>query len=108
MSTETGIMRDILVAVNQIPDALFWRVNVGLATAPDGRKTRYGLPGQADIAGVIRGHHVEIEVKTPTGRQSRQQIRCLFVDHVRHAAVGDARPARQAPGQSPPYGRQAR
>jgi hypothetical protein len=73
--TETALMRAILVALNQVPDALFWRVNVGLATAPDGRKTRYGLPGQADIAGVLRGRHVEIEVKTPTGSQSRQQIR---------------------------------
>jgi hypothetical protein len=74
--TETELMRDILVAANQLPDALFWRVNVGLSRSPDGRRvTRYGLPGQADIAGVVRGHHVEIEVKTPTGRQSRQQIR---------------------------------
>jgi hypothetical protein len=73
--TETQILRDILVAVNQIPNALFWRVNVGVAQTPDGRMNRYGLPGQADIAGVIRGRHVEIEVKTHSGRQSRQQIR---------------------------------
>lgn len=74
--TETALMRDILVALNQRADALFWRVNVGLGTDLDGRRvTRYGLPGQADIAGVVRGRHVEIEVKTPTGRQSRQQVR---------------------------------
>jgi hypothetical protein len=71
--TETELMRNILVAVNQIPNGLFWRVNVGLAITKDGRTMRYGLPGQADIAGVIRGQHVEIEVKTPGGRQSRQQ-----------------------------------
>jgi hypothetical protein len=74
--TETAIMREILIAVNQLPDALFWRVSVGIGRSPDGRRvTRYGLPGQADICGVVRGRHVEIEVKTPTGRQSRQQIR---------------------------------
>jgi hypothetical protein len=73
--TETQIMRDILVAVNQLPDALFWRVNVGVARTPDGRMNRYGIPGQADLAGVVRGRHVEIEVKTASGRQSRQQIR---------------------------------
>lgn len=73
--TETALMRDILIAANQIPDALFWRVNVGIGWSPDGRVTRYGLPGQADIAGVLRGRHVEIEVKTPKGRQSQQQER---------------------------------
>ena len=72
---ETELMRHILVALNQLPDALFWRVNVGVGAGPDGRMTRYGLPGQADIAGVLRGQHVEIEVKTPAGRQSQQQIR---------------------------------
>lgn len=73
--TETELMRNILVAVNQIPDALFWRVNVGLGAGPDGRMTRYGLPGQADIAGVVRGRHVELEIKSATGRQSQQQVR---------------------------------
>lgn len=72
---EAELMRHILVALNQLPDALFWRVNVGLASSPDGRVTRYGLPGQADIAGIVRGKHVELEVKTPTGRQSQQQVR---------------------------------
>jgi hypothetical protein len=73
--TETALMRDILVAVNRLPQGLFWRVNVGLGASPDGRMTRYGLAGQADIAGILNGQHVEIEVKTPTGRQSRQQVR---------------------------------
>ena|SRR5690349_1756793 len=74
-TTETALMRDILVAVNRLPDGLFWRVNVGIAATPDGRKMRYGLRGQADIAGVLNGRHVEIEVKTATGRQSVQQRR---------------------------------
>jgi hypothetical protein len=73
--TETALMREILVALSQIPGGVFWRVNVGLGQSPDGRKIRYGLPGQADIAGCFRGRHVEIEIKTATGRQSRQQAR---------------------------------
>ena len=74
MTTETALMRDILVAVNQIPDGLFWRVNVGLGTSPDGHRTRYGLPGQADIAGVLRGRHVESEVKAPRDRAGRWDL----------------------------------
>lgn len=75
MTNETTIMRDILIALSQIPGALFWRVNVGVAKTPDGRTMRYGLPGQADISGIVRGRHVEVEIKTPTGRQSMQQRR---------------------------------
>ena len=37
MTNETTIMRDILIALSQIPGALFWRVNVGVAKTPDGR-----------------------------------------------------------------------
>jgi hypothetical protein len=35
---------------------------------------RFGVPGQADISGLLSsGRRVEIEVKSATGRQSPQQ-----------------------------------
>lgn len=73
--SETDLMRQILVAVSALPGALFWRVNVGVAKTFDGRTITYGLPGQADLAGIYRGRHVEIEVKTAKGRLSANQIR---------------------------------
>jgi hypothetical protein len=73
--TETALMRDILCSVSALPGALFWRVNVGVSKTVDGRTIRYGLPGQADIAGCYRGRHIEIEVKTPKGRLSLHQER---------------------------------
>ncbi len=74
--SETDLMRQILVAVSAIPGAVFWRVNVGVFRSLSGRETvRCGIPGQADIAGVYRGRHLEIEVKTDDGRLSQAQRR---------------------------------
>lgn len=75
--SETDLMREILAALSAAhhPDGVFWRVNVGRAVNQSGAVVRFGLPGQADIAGVLRGRHIEVEVKTPTGRQSDAQRR---------------------------------
>lgn len=73
--SETDVMRSILVAVSGLPGGLFWRQNVGVGVAPGKRVIRFGLPGMADIGGIYRGRHVEIEVKAERGRQSRQQQR---------------------------------
>lgn len=54
------------------PRAVFWRQNTGAARTGD-RVVRFGIPGQADITGVIAGRRIEIECKSPTGRQSPEQ-----------------------------------
>lgn len=74
-SSETVLMRQILAALSQTfhPAGIFWRVNVGRATDRHGNVIRFGLPGQADLAGCIAGLHIEIEVKALTGRQTAQQ-----------------------------------
>ena len=38
-----------------------------------GRFVTFGIPGQPDIFAIIRGRFVGIEVKTATGRQSKDQ-----------------------------------
>jgi hypothetical protein len=53
--------------------ALFWRQNTGAATAGD-RLIRFGIPGQSDITGVVRGRRVDIEVKKPGGSQTTVQV----------------------------------
>jgi hypothetical protein len=49
--TETALMRDILVAVNRLPQGLFWRVNVGLGARPDGQNAdRQTVPTTGSLA----------------------------------------------------------
>lgn len=73
--SEASAQADTLVALQRaFPDGVFYRRNVGKARDPrSGRVIRFGIPGQADIAGVIAGRAVEIEMKAPRGRQSVEQ-----------------------------------
>lgn len=78
MSTESAIMREIHAAIGGRPDVRLWRRNVGVATPLGSRRAiRFGLPGQADLEGIVgpEGWHLEIEVKSPTGRLSEEQRR---------------------------------
>lgn len=70
--TEQDIQNLIMIYVTALPRSFFWRANTG-ASMQDGRFTRYGIPGQADILGALYGRFVAIEVKTKTGRQSVSQ-----------------------------------
>ena len=73
---ETEVMREILVAISALPGALFWRQQSGVFRSMSGRETvRVGIPGMADLGGVYRGRAIQIEVKTPSGRLSKDQER---------------------------------
>lgn len=54
------------------PRAVFWRQNTGAARTGD-RVVRFGIPGQADITGVVDGSRIEIECKSENGRLSPEQ-----------------------------------
>ena len=70
---ETRIMLWVLAQLrDRYPDSLFERQNVVVAQAGD-RFVKAGTAGQADIRGCYRGRYVELEVKTPTGKQSPAQ-----------------------------------
>jgi hypothetical protein len=71
-----SIIADLLQKIPQQFPARVWRRNVG--TAYDGgRLIRFGLPGEADIDGVITvagvGIRLAIEVKAPGDKQSGWQ-----------------------------------
>lgn len=74
---ETALMREVLVKLTERfhPEGVFLRRNVGVAVSASGSVVRFGQPGMADIEGVFRGHHVEIETKSERGRQSPAQRR---------------------------------
>lgn len=80
MNPETIIQNEILRAIGSRDDLYIARRNVGLARDVNtGRVVRFGVAGEADLQGVLLvgrvGLAVALEVKTPTGRQSKTQER---------------------------------
>lgn len=95
---EAEIQAQIRKALGAVPGAVFWRNNVGLtghsSTCPkcghiqqdeeDGPRIRYGLcKGSSDLIGMLypSGRLIALEVKTPKGRATPEQL--LFLDLVR-------------------------
>jgi len=76
--SESGLQAQIILEVcRMFPDGLtIWRNNTG-AIHDGTRLVRFGIPGQADISGILKplGCRIEIEVKRPDrkGRQSEAQ-----------------------------------
>ena len=71
----TLVQRDILRYLATRSDVRAWRANSGAAIGRRGL-VRFGVPGQADISGIMRGgRRLEIEVKSAKGRLSPQQVR---------------------------------
>ena len=70
--TEKQIQNEIMHYLSDKPLRI-WRQNTGVARH-NGRVVRYGIPGQADLSGILAGGvRLEIEVKTVKGRQSDAQ-----------------------------------
>ncbi|NIM50430.1 MAG: hypothetical protein GTO22_14470 [Gemmatimonadales bacterium] len=75
---ESDIQRAILAVFAMRKDVVAWRQNTGGMTKEyKGRRhfVRFGVPGAADITGVILpwGTRLEVEVKRPGGRLSAAQ-----------------------------------
>jgi hypothetical protein len=71
--TEHAIQSQILRDFGTRPDMRLWRANSGVARMGN-RKVRFGVPGQADLTGILPGGvRLEVEVKSATGRQSPEQ-----------------------------------
>lgn len=73
--SEAGLIHDILVEFGSRPDLRMWRANVGVARTRTGQFVKFGVPGQADISGILwpHGRRLEIETKSATGRQREAQ-----------------------------------
>jgi hypothetical protein len=75
--TEKQLQNAILREFGTRPDMRLWRASAGAARI--GRRfIRFGVPGQADLTGIITvggiGVSLWIEVKSPTGRQGQEQM----------------------------------
>jgi hypothetical protein len=72
-SDEHRLQNEILRRFGTRPDLRLWRANAGVARLGT-RLVRFGVPGQADLTGILSGGiRLEVEVKSPTGRQSVDQ-----------------------------------
>ena len=70
--TETEIQNAIRVALSEV--GMVRRNNVGTFLTPDGRPVVIGIPGESDLTLFCDGGRVIfVEVKTPSGRQSKKQ-----------------------------------
>jgi hypothetical protein len=76
MTSEAHIQYSILAAWGSHPRLRLWRANTGVAQMGE-RSVRFGVPGQADISGLMLpdGRRLEVECKTAKGRQSEDQKR---------------------------------
>lgn len=76
---EKTVQNAILREFGTRADCRLWRANVGVARiggarSAGGRVVRFGLPGQADLTGILFGGvRLEIEVKGAGGRQTEEQ-----------------------------------
>lgn len=70
---EQSIQNEILRTFGTRPDMRLWRSNCGVARMGD-RTVRFGVPGQADLHGILPGGlFLAIEVKSETGQQTPEQ-----------------------------------
>lgn len=86
--TEHEIQNQIRLALTEY--VIIFRANVGRGTTFDGRYFTTGLPkGFPDLFGVRRsdGRAVFIEVKTPTGKPSKEQLRFIEQMQKSHAVA---------------------
>lgn len=77
--TEKQIQNAVLREFGTRPACRLWRANVGVARiggpgSAGGRVVRFGVPGQADLSGILPGGlRLEIEVKRPGCPQTPEQ-----------------------------------
>jgi hypothetical protein len=73
---ETLLVQQIFLRLGKRNDLRIWRQNSGALPTATGRIVKFGTPGAADLSGILEdGRRIEIEIKTPSGRQSEQQKR---------------------------------
>lgn len=74
--TESQLQDRIRLALGSVPGLVLWRNNCGTAGIR-GYPIKFGVanPGGSDLIGIYNGRFTAVEIKTPTGRQSPDQVR---------------------------------
>lgn len=95
--TEQDIQNQIRMALS--PIAVVFRVNTGTVKTIDGRYFKTGVPrGYSDLSGFRKsdGKMFFLEIKTPTGRASKDQLHFLEQMSQYPVITGIARSAEEA------------
>lgn len=90
--TEGDIMRSVMIALSA--DGHFVeRIQSGLLYTKDGRPVRIGYPGRSDLSGARAGDAKSffLEIKTATGRATKEQVQFLTAMQSRGAIAGIVR-----------------
>lgn len=81
---EADIQQEIRLALGLVPGLVLFRNNIGATQHPGtARPVHYGVGGKggSDLIGLLDGRFVALEIKTPTGRVSQEQID--FIEVIR-------------------------
>lgn len=74
---EKTVLLTTLAKIGALPDALVLRNNVGGFTDKTGRFVRFGLGvGSPDLVVIMHGRIFGIELKSATGKPSKEQLLC--------------------------------
>jgi len=78
---EQDIQRLIMLALSEA-GCMIWRNNCGVLKNAAGIPIKFGLcVGSSDLIGLYRGRFLAVEIKTPTGKATPEQLR--FIEAVK-------------------------
>lgn len=96
MNQETVLMRKIMVALSEA-GCFVLRTNSGVYYDSQGNRVTIGFPGLSDLIGYTPdGKFFALEVKTPAGRASREQVRFIENCYRSGAIAGFTRSVQSA------------
>lgn len=96
MNKETVLMRQIMVALSEA-GCFVMRTNSGVYYDSNGNRIRVGFKGLSDLVGYNQdGQFFALEIKTPAGRASKEQLAFVEKCYREGAIAGFARSVEDA------------
>jgi hypothetical protein len=92
--SETDIQNEIRKALSEYGIVL--RMNTGVFKTEDGRTVKCGMPGTSDLLFIGNKYIAWIEVKTPTGRPTQEQLKFINIMQGLGHRAGIARSVEEA------------
>lgn len=94
---ESDIQRLIMLALSEA-GCLIWRNNTGVLKNAAGIPIKFGLcVGSSDLIGIAPcGRFLAVEIKTPTGKATPEQLRFIEAVRARGGIAGIARSPAEA------------
>lgn len=86
---ESDIMRLAMIEASRL-GATVWRNNIGAYKDARGNFIKYGVcnPGGSDLIGIYQGRFLALEIKTPIGQPTDEQLKFLKFIHKNGGLAG--------------------